>query len=42
MLSRLRAKLKAIFGLSEAPFEPYRSDRGWKARFRVGGDVDAR
>jgi len=50
MLSRLRKKLKAIFGLDQSPFEPYRPSVGWKARFRglpdlpddLGGTYDDR
>jgi hypothetical protein len=41
MLSRLRKKLKALFGLHEPPFD-YCGRAGWKARFDAGDHDDDR
>jgi hypothetical protein len=38
MLSRLRKKLKGLFGLHERPFD-YLAGMGWKARFRTRPDL---
>jgi hypothetical protein len=35
VVSRLRARLKAIFGLRETPFAQFSFHHGWRARFRA-------
>ena len=35
LVYRLRNRLPVIFGLTEPPFDDYRGDIGWKARFRT-------
>jgi hypothetical protein len=39
LVSRLRAKLKAAFGISASPFHRYNSRDGWRARFQARGSL---
>ncbi len=39
VLSRLRKALGEIFGLEQDPFEPYRGNTGWRARFQARPDL---
>ncbi len=39
VLSRLRKELQGIFGLDDDPFEPYRGNTGWRARFQARPDL---
>jgi hypothetical protein len=39
IISRLAKELRVLFGLTPSPFLPYRTDRGWEARFQALSDL---
>jgi hypothetical protein len=39
VISRLGKELRALFGLSQSPFYPYRTSAGWKTRFDARSSV---